>query len=387
MKIISKLILDPLNKSSLNWCILRKEDEILQGIENDIDLFVVKSDYLKLLEYLESTFSESGIKILRRRYMPAGISYLLNYSIVGEFQKLDIIYENTLTFFSIFSSTVIANNIVSGTKYPTLSQVASEELSLRKEMARRDFPKFLRHLWLNRYRFEGEVLVPRMLLGGYLRAYLANCRKPSGSFVTLIGPDGSGKTTISNALAKTGKQDFFSVSQHHFSINTFPRLAALKFKRGKEPDYTLPNSGTNAPIQSTKRALVYLGYYGTELLLYSHLRLKRRLRLGQLVIFDRYFHDWMFQRSHRNMPRPLMKWLLAMAVKPNLIVYLKGDPIAINARKPELSVDEISMQQTMIEQDLLSFWREQRMEIIEFDSTHQSVESIVAGIRAALTKV
>ena len=40
MKQISKDVLEIARASNADWCILRNEDEILEGSHNDIDLFV-----------------------------------------------------------------------------------------------------------------------------------------------------------------------------------------------------------------------------------------------------------------------------------------------------------------------------------------------------------
>lgn len=387
MKNISRIILSSASASACTWCILRNEHEILEGIENDIDLFVSCQDYNRFLTSLHTVFTRRGIRCIRERRMPGGISYLLYHPASSEFQKLDVVHENTVAFISIFSSRVIVNNIVPGQAYPVLDPNVAKELSLRKELVRSNPLSYLRHLRTNAPRFSGSRILPQFLLGGYLRAFFGNIYAPSGAFVTLVGPDGSGKTTIAEALAKAAKPNFFSVSLHHFSISTFPRLYVLKMGRGEEPDYTRPNSGTNAPIQSPLRAFVYLVYYGTELILYSHFRLRRRLRLGQLVIFDRYFHDWMFQRSYRNASRHLMRCLLAIAVKPNLVVYLKGDPAMIHARKPELSKEEISTQQILIQEKVMQFWVERGVNTLEVDTTKLPIEEVVESIRATLTTV
>ena len=98
MKNISRLILNGAQKSNLCWCILRKEDEIIAGIENDIDIFVSSCDYHSFLKHLREYFFEHNLVILRERRMPAGTSYLLGQlTFPFETEKLDIIYENTLT--------------------------------------------------------------------------------------------------------------------------------------------------------------------------------------------------------------------------------------------------------------------------------------------------
>ena len=66
--------------------------------------------------------------------MPAGLSFVLYCHRSGQFEKLDVLFENTLLFFSIFSSKEIAGNIVPGRQYPVLSAVTSEELSFVRSL-------------------------------------------------------------------------------------------------------------------------------------------------------------------------------------------------------------------------------------------------------------
>jgi hypothetical protein len=147
MKQISKDILELARASDSTWCILRKEDEILQGIHNDIDLFVAPRDYGGFIAHLRNGFAQNAISILRERRMPAGVSFLLYSRNTDEIEKLDVLFENTLLFVSIFSSKEIAENIVPGAAYPVLSAEVAQELSFRKENVRRAPLAFLRHVW------------------------------------------------------------------------------------------------------------------------------------------------------------------------------------------------------------------------------------------------
>ena len=58
MKQISKDILSLASTSKADWCILRKEDEILKGIHNDIDLFVAAEDYLSFIKHIKKKYNQ-----------------------------------------------------------------------------------------------------------------------------------------------------------------------------------------------------------------------------------------------------------------------------------------------------------------------------------------
>ena len=131
MKEISKILLSSIG-DGCQWCILRKEDEILIGIENDIDIFVNQKDYKNMLTNFKKIISENNIIITNQRHMPCGISYSISHK--QETQKVDIIFENTLLFWSIFSTKILLSSITEGAKYPVLEETKSNYLKLKKIM-------------------------------------------------------------------------------------------------------------------------------------------------------------------------------------------------------------------------------------------------------------
>ena len=205
-----------------------------------------------------------------------------------------------------------------------------------------------------------------------------NLRNQPGKFIVLVGPDGSGKTTISNILIENYKKVFFSARLYHFNFKLFPRLNNLKFSKTKDPDYTLPNSGTNAKIQTSFRSTIYTIYYGLELVITSNLMGRKLVSDGCLLIFDRYLHDYFFQRSYRKTPTRILKFFLKLCYKPDIIIFLEGDPKSINKRKNELSSNEINTQQNLIKNKLLPYWRSQKVTIISFNTTANQPDSILS---------
>lgn len=70
----------------------------------------------------------------------------------------------------------------------------------------------------------------------------------------------------------------------------------------------------------------------------------RAVRAGELVILDRCFYDYFFQRQNRNLPHWLL-WAIAFVVpKPRLFIVLEADPSVIHSRKPDLDIEEIREQ-------------------------------------------
>jgi hypothetical protein len=83
----------------------------------------------------------------------------------------------------------------------------------------------------------------------------------------------------------------------------------------------------------------------------------------------------------------MIRILLSSIKKPNLIVYLAGEPTEIHARKPELSMYEIDKQQTLICKNLLPFWQKRSVPILILDNVENSLNEVVKIISSELTRV
>ena len=174
-------------------------------------------------------------------------------------------------------------------------------------------------------------------------------------FVALAGPDGSGKTSVVDHLERyfEGKP-FKKIKRRKLTFGILPEIKVLLgFLRRKPVNTSVedePGSyliGMVKPL-SALRALIYELYYGLDLFLgWRQLILWR----GQwsFVIFDRYFTDYFYFRTHRKVPIFFKKLFYLFLPKPDALLYLNCDADAIFERKPELTVEEIRTQQQIIE--------------------------------------
>lgn len=165
-------------------------------------------------------------------------------------------------------------------------------------------------------------------------------------YIVLLGPDGSGKTTVANRLAASLEAEGHTVSRLNYSFGIMPPISRLlgKGERKVAPEGQR-DSGMVKPL-TWRRAAILACWYGIDHL-FGHWRL-RSGPMDEVVIFARAYHDFLYQRAYLNLPQVIPRLFLALGPKPDLVVTPLRDPQAINKQKPELTTVEIAEQYTRI---------------------------------------
>lgn len=206
-----------------------------------------------------------------------------------------------------------------------------------------DSAPFLKHLLFKKMFLKHPV----QSCAGFLRFILGHIsdylKGRNRVFVCFIGPDGSGKSTISS-LVLDAMQDIFDdrIYFHgHFGIlptlSDFLQSTKKQNKSEEKPITDKPTSLGKFP------AAVMIVYYSLEYLL-GFFFIKIHRRKYDLVVFDRYYYDYAIQPGPFTMDSLFLKALLIGIPKPDIIVFLKSPAVTIYNRKPELSIQEISRQ-------------------------------------------
>ena len=156
---------------------------------------------------------------------------------------------------------------------------------------------------------------------------------PTGFVIGVLGPDGSGKTTVMNQVKKDMVHAFRRINQYHL----FP----------KDIKESLPNTN---PHGKKKRgfiaSLLKLCYF---IALYNWGWMKKvapaKIR-STFVIFDRYYDDILIDptRYRNGTPQWVVKLVRFFIPQPQLWIVLDAPTDVIQARKAEVSYEETERQ-------------------------------------------
>ncbi len=165
-------------------------------------------------------------------------------------------------------------------------------------------------------------------------------------YLVVLGPDGSGKTTVADALAKVLAAKGRPVARLNFCFKIMPPISRVLGRRQcKTASEGQHDSGMVKPLQRG-RAIILACWYGLDHLL-GHLRIWSGPK-GEVVIFARSYHDFLYQRAYLNLPEAIPRLFLALGPQPDLVATPLRDPQAIHDMKPELTITEIADQYARI---------------------------------------
>jgi thymidylate kinase len=118
-------------------------------------------------------------------------------------------------------------------------------------------------------------------------------------------------------------------------------LGLVSSKKAKEE---ADNVARNLQPLPMLRSLIYPLYYGLNNLIGHAWLWRHRQQGGSIVVLDRYFYEFLIQRRYAKCPDVLVRLMLRLIPRPEVLVYLKVDPRTAYARKPELALEEIERQ-------------------------------------------
>lgn len=168
---------------------------------------------------------------------------------------------------------------------------------------------------------------------------LGRWSEPTGVFLVLLGPDGSGKSTlIEHLISELG-----SVLDRQLLFHWRPMLL---WRRKPEVDTTRPHG---LPSHGLCRSIIRIFAHLIDYWLGYWLLIRPVLARNGLVVFDRYFDDVLVDASRYRYGGPLWlaRLLRSFIPQPDLVLVLDAAEDTVLSRKQEVSRTEIRRQRRL----------------------------------------
>jgi thymidylate kinase len=157
--------------------------------------------------------------------------------------------------------------------------------------------------------------------------------RPTGLFVAILGPDGSGKSSVIAQWLPTISPAFRRVARYHLAPDV------LRQRDTNAPPVTDPHG---KPPRSVIGSIAKLGYLFLRYWAGYLLRVRPQMVRSTIVVFDRYYHDLLIdpRRYRYGAPLWLARAVAAMLPKPELWLLLDAPAEVLQSRKQEVTFDE-----------------------------------------------
>ena len=166
--------------------------------------------------------------------------------------------------------------------------------------------------------------------------------RPTGLWVVVAGPDGSGKSTVATALPQVCAGLFRRHRHQHWRPGLLPAPSSV-LRRGGGGDPAQPHG--QAP-HGTIASLARLAYFWLDVLVGTLvLTLPPRVRTG-LIVTERGWWDMVVDphRYRLGLPVGLVRGLGRLSPRPDLLLVLDAPANVLRSRKQELPPEELERQ-------------------------------------------
>jgi thymidylate kinase len=160
-------------------------------------------------------------------------------------------------------------------------------------------------------------------------------------FVVIVGPDGSGKSSLAARIASREKAVDHEVLHFHWRPGVLPRAGAIL--RTSVGDPSVPH---DRPPRGSGLSVLLLVYYWVDFMLGYWLRIRPVLRRRGMVIMERGWWDFAVDpRRYRLAESPRLVRLLGLLLpQPDLLAVLEAPVEVLLGRKQELPREELTRQ-------------------------------------------
>jgi thymidylate kinase len=384
-----------LDGAALRWMVLRNHEDLPDRVGHDVDLIVHPGDAARVDGVVRTVVRGQGLALLRAY---AGVEHETFDVAAGDLSGRLLLHVDVQTAarhrgrLLVDADDLLAHRRRAGPlwvpepameAYALLLHAALHKQALKPKYVQRlaalraADPQGLRRLagerlgpevgrLLDGVRTEADLLVLRRRLGRALRRrYPANPARqvgsklrqgarqarlrlrPRGIFVVFLGPDGSGKSSSTDLLARRlgGHDDVLPVHRAYMGSGQ-PLLPSRKLMR-RLHGITGPKAAARprALRDVRRRRLRGAMHVMADEILRFWVQVRPRLAPHGIVLVDRYAYD-ILRVNNSTVTRPWFRRLaVAVIPRPHLTFLLEGDPAVMAARKRELTVEETVRQQ------------------------------------------
>ncbi len=162
--------------------------------------------------------------------------------------------------------------------------------------------------------------------------------------LAVIGPDGSGKSTLISGINRVFSDRFVHIEYFHWRPGIIPDIGVLLGKRNRFAANTIVTDPHGKKAHSQIFSLFSLLYYLSDYWFAYICGLFSGELTNRLVIFDRYSCDlWLDPKRFRiALPDWFLRYVIRFTPQPDIYLILTGDPKQIHLRKPETSTAAVA---------------------------------------------
>lgn len=198
--------------------------------------------------------------------------------------------------------------------------------------------------------------------------------RPTGLAVTIVGPDGTGKSSVTSALLESCAAMFRRTHSDHWRPGLLPSSAGSEGRDVTQPHATKP--------RGKAASLLAGGYHWLDFFLAGWTRDRFRRARSTLSIRERGWEDLAVdpQRYRLHISPGLVRAAARLLPRSDLAVVLQVTPEVARARKQELTTEELAKQSQA--------WRERppRARRVLMVDADRGLEEVVGSIRKEITE-
>ncbi|MFB3917500.1 MAG: hypothetical protein ACE14M_12270 [Terriglobales bacterium] len=195
--------------------------------------------------------------------------------------------------------------------------------------------------------------------------------QPTGVFVAVMGSDGSGKSSVIDAMQSTVAGAFRNSATYHLRPDCF--------RTARRMGIPVTNPHANPP-RGLAASIAKIAYFAADYCFGYWIKLRPKLVRSTLIVFDRYFHDLLVdpRRYRYGAPTYLARLVGHVIPKPDVWIFLDAPAEVLQQRKPEVSHEE-SVRQRDAYLDMAGGLRN----AFVIDAT-QPLERVIADVNKAI---